>query len=61
MEGGSMIDAHSSQANSAGVGTQALTALLSLLAWTERQNFDLPADLSEKHDEYLWEKSEQEK
>jgi len=27
----------------------------------ERQNFDLPADLSEKHDEYLWEESEQEK
>jgi hypothetical protein len=36
-------------------------ALLSLLGWAERQNLGLPSDLSEKHDEYLWEKSEQEK
>jgi hypothetical protein len=35
--------------------------LLSLLAWAERQSLDLPSDLSEKHDTYLWEKSEKEK
>jgi len=38
-----------------------VSPLLSLLEWAERQNLDLPADLSEKHDEYLWEKPEQEK
>ena|SRR5688572_15096895 len=36
-------------------------SLVSLVDWAEKQNFDLPADLSEKHDEYLWEKPEQEK
>jgi len=36
-------------------------SLLSLVEWTEKQEFNLPADLSEKHDEYLWEKPEQEK
>jgi hypothetical protein len=52
-----MINAHSPKANSTVVGKQALTALLSLLAWAEKQNFNLPADLSEKHDKYLWEKT----
>jgi hypothetical protein len=56
-----LIDAHSSQASSARVRKQSVAALLSLLAWAERQNFNLPTDLSEKHDEYLWEKPEQEK
>jgi hypothetical protein len=42
-------------------GKQAVAALLSLLEWAEKQGFKLPADLSEKHDKYLWEKSEQEK
>src|SRR3954469_3444651 len=36
-------------------------SLLSLVKWAEKKNFDLPSDLSEKHDEYLWEKSEQKK
>jgi prevent-host-death family protein len=36
-------------------------SLLSLVDWAEKKDFNLPADLSEKHDEYLWEKSEQEK
>jgi hypothetical protein len=48
-----MIDAHSSNAHSANVRKQAIAALLSLLDWAERQNLDLPSDLSEKHDEYL--------
>jgi hypothetical protein len=56
-----MIDAKSSKANSARVWKQAGAALLSLLAWAEKQNFNLPADLSEKHDKYLWEKPEQDK
>jgi hypothetical protein len=56
-----MIDAKSSQANSIRVRKQAAAALLSLLAWAEKQNFNLPADLSEKHDKYLWEKPEKEK
>jgi hypothetical protein len=56
-----MIDAHSSNANSANVRKQAVAALQSLLDWAESQNLDLPADLSEKHDAYLWEKPEQEK
>ncbi len=56
-----MIDAKTSKANSIRVRKQAAAALLSLLAWAERQNFNLPADLSEKHDTYLWEKSEQDK
>jgi hypothetical protein len=56
-----MINAHSPKANSAVVGKQALTALLSILDWAEKQNLDLSADLSENHDKYLWEKSEQEK
>ncbi len=56
-----MSDAHSSKASSARVRKQAAAALLSLLAWAERQNLDLRSDLSEKHDKYLWEKPEQEK
>jgi hypothetical protein len=56
-----MIDAKSSKASSARVRKQAAAALLSLLAWAEKQNFNLPADLSEKHDKYLWEKPEKEK
>jgi hypothetical protein len=36
-------------------------SLLSLIDWAEKKDFDLPADLSEKHDEYLWKKAEQEK
>jgi hypothetical protein len=61
MEGGFLIDAHSSQASSARVRKQSVAALLSLLAWAERQNFNLPTDLSKKHDEYLWERPKQEK
>ena len=34
---------------------------LSLIDWAEKKDFDIPADLSEKHDEYLWKKSEQKK
>lgn len=29
-------------------------SLLSLIDWAEEQDFDLPSDLSEKHDAYLW-------
>lgn len=36
-------------------------SLLSLIDWAEKKDFDLPADLSEKHDDYLWKKSEQKK
>src|SRR4051812_48484041 len=36
-------------------------SLLSLVEWAEKKDFNLPADLSEKHDKYLWEKHEQEK
>jgi prevent-host-death family protein len=36
-------------------------SLLSLVDWAEKKDFNLPSDLSEKHDEYLWEKSEQER
>jgi hypothetical protein len=43
------------------VREQAVSPLLILLVWAERQNFNLPSDLSEKHDNYLWEKPEQEK
>ena len=35
--------------------------LLSLINWAEKKDFDLPSDLSEKHDEYLWEDPDQEK
>jgi len=35
--------------------------LLGLLDWANKKDLDLPSDLSEKHDEYLWEKPEQEK
>ena len=28
--------------------------LLELAEWAEKQNFDLPKDLSEKHNEYAW-------
>jgi hypothetical protein len=61
MEGGRMINAHSSQASSTRGRKQSVADLLSLLDWAERQNLGLPSDLSEKHDEYLWEKSGQEK
>jgi hypothetical protein len=56
-----MSKATSSKTSSTRVRKQAVSPLLSLLEWAERQNLDLPADLSEKHDEYLWEKPEQEK
>jgi len=36
-------------------------SLLSLIDWAEKKDFDLPSDLSEKHDEYLRKKSDQEK
>ena len=36
-------------------------SLLSLIDWAEKKDFNVPVDLSEKHDEYLWKKSEQEK
>ena len=29
-------------------------SLLGLIDWAEEQDFDLPSDLSEKHDTYLW-------
>jgi hypothetical protein len=61
MEGGSMSKASSSKTRSTRVRKQAVSPLLSLLAWAERQNLDLPSDLSEKHDAYVWEKSEKEK
>jgi hypothetical protein len=51
----------SSKTSSTRVRKQEISPLLSLLEWAEKQNFDLPADLSEKHDEYLWEKSKQDK
>jgi hypothetical protein len=60
MEGGSMNKATSSKLSFTRVRKKAVSPLLSLLEWAERQNLDLPPDLSEKHDEYLWEKSEQE-
>jgi hypothetical protein len=54
-----MSEAQLPKASSARVRKQAAAALLSLLAWAERQNFNLPADLfnlpadlSEKHDAY---------
>jgi hypothetical protein len=56
-----MSKATSSKTSSTRVRKQAVSPLLILLAWTERQNLDLPPDLSEKHDEYLWEKPEEEK
>jgi hypothetical protein len=37
------------------------TSLLSLIDWAEKKDFDLPTDLSEKHDDYLWRKSAQAK
>ena len=33
-------------------------SLLGLIDWAEKKDFDLPSDLSEKHDEYLWGKVE---
>jgi hypothetical protein len=56
-----MSEATSSKTSSTRVGKQAVASLLSLLEWAEKQDFKLPADLSEKHDKYLWEKPEQEK
>lgn len=32
-------------------------SLLSLIDWAEKKDLDLPSDLSEKHDDYLWKKS----
>jgi hypothetical protein len=40
-----MSEAQLPKASSARVRKQAAAALLSLLAWAERQNFNLPADL----------------
>jgi hypothetical protein len=48
-----MSEAPSSKPNSTRIGKQAVGALLILLDWAEKQTLDLPADLSEKHDEYL--------
>jgi hypothetical protein len=56
-----MSKATSSKTSASRVRKQAVWPLLSLLAWAERQNLDLPTDLSEKHDAYLWGKSEKEK
>jgi hypothetical protein len=56
-----MSKATSSKTSSTRVRKQAVSPLLILLAWAERQNLDLPTDLSEKHDAYLWGKSEKEK
>jgi hypothetical protein len=33
-------------------------ALLELAAWAEKQDFDLPVDLSSNHDTHLWENQE---
>lgn len=33
------------------------TSLISLLDWAEKANLDLPNDLSENHDVYLWKQS----
>jgi hypothetical protein len=51
----------SSKTSSTRVRKQAAATMLSLLEWAEKKDFKLPADLSEKHDKYLWEKPEQEK
>jgi len=56
-----MSKASSSKTSSTRVRKQAVSPLLSLLEWAERQNLDLPANLSEKHDEYFWEKSREDK
>jgi hypothetical protein len=37
-----------------GAANDAGASLLSLIDWAEKKDFDLPADLSEKHDDYLW-------
>ena len=34
-------------------------SLLSLIDWAEKKDLNLPSDLSEKHDDYLWKKSAQ--
>lgn len=34
-------------------------SLLGLIDWAEKKDFDLPSDLSQNHDKYLWEKSEE--
>lgn len=39
--------------------TDAGLSLLGLIDWAEKKDFDLPSDLSEKHNEYLWGESEQ--
>jgi prevent-host-death family protein len=38
--------------------TNAELSLLGLIDWAEKKDFDLPSDLSEKHNEYLWGESE---
>jgi hypothetical protein len=43
-----MSEVTSSKTSSTRVGKQAVATLLGLLEWAEKQNFDLPADLSEK-------------
>jgi hypothetical protein len=50
MERGSMSKATSSKTSSTSARKQAVSPLLILLEWAERQNLDLPSDLSEKHD-----------
>jgi hypothetical protein len=61
MEGGCMSEATSSKTSSTRVGKQAVASLLSLLDWAEKQDFKLPADLSERHDEYFWENPQEDK
>jgi hypothetical protein len=56
-----MSKAPSSKLSFTRVRKKAVSPLLILLAWAERQNLDLPPDLSENHDEYLWEKSREDK
>jgi hypothetical protein len=56
-----MSKAPSSKLSFTRVRKQAVSPLLILLAWAERQNFNLPVDLSEKHDKYLWKKSREDK
>jgi prevent-host-death family protein len=34
--------------------TDAELSLLGLIDWAEKKDFDLPSDLSEKHNKYLW-------
>ncbi len=36
--------------------TEKGSSLLALIDWAEKKDFDLPSNLSEKHNEYLWKK-----